>query len=170
LPPGATSWASEEEALKAIGAKLADAFTRDFFLKHVNPTSRRVALVVDGMTDDKLADLVERELVGLSAVIAVRPRINASPRTYDLEVAGAGPAADLVAGILAPINAKLGKRCLQTGAAAGDEVRVRFDASCNPADAITRLETLPPAGLYGAPPARQRAVIRSPETLLKLTV
>jgi hypothetical protein len=46
---------------------------------------------------------------------------------------------------------------------------VRFDASCNPAEAITRLETLPPAGLYGAPPARQKAVIRSPETLRKLT-
>jgi serine/threonine-protein kinase len=170
LPTGATSWASEEEAVKAIGAKLADAFTREFFLKHVNPTSRRVALVVEGLTDGKLASLVERELVGLPAVIAVRPRINASPRTYDLELAGAGPAADLVAGILAPINAKLGKRCLSTGAATGDEVRVRFDASCDAADAITRLETLPPAGLYGAPPARQKAVIRSPETLRKLTV
>jgi serine/threonine-protein kinase len=48
-------------------------------------------------------------------------------------------------------------------------VRVRFDASCAEADAIARLETLPPAGLYGAPPSRQKAVIRSPETLRKLT-
>jgi len=99
----------------------------------------------------------------------VQPRAASSPRTFDIELAGSAPAADLVAGVLAPINAKLGKRCLQTGAATGDEVRVRFDASCTPAEAITRLETLPPAGLYGAPPARQKAVIRSPETLRKLT-
>ena len=92
-------------------------------------------------------------------------------RTYDLELAGGGAAADLVAAaVLAPLNAKLGRSCLVAGAATGDEVRVRFDASCPVADAIVRLETLPPAGLYGAPPSRQKAVIRTPETLRKLTV
>jgi serine/threonine-protein kinase len=170
LPAGAASYASEDAALKAVGTRVADAFSRDFFLKYVSPSSRRVALVVEGMPDDRLAELLRRELVGIASVISIAPNAAASPRTYDLEVAGAGPAADLVAGILAPINAKLGKRCLQPGTVTGDEVRVRFDASCNVADAITRLETLPPAGLYGAPPARQKAVIRSADTLRKLTV
>ena len=169
LPAGATSYASEDAALKAVGSRVADAFSRDFFLKHVSPTSRRVALVVEGLPDERLGNLLLRELVGIAGVISVQSHAGSAPRTYDVELAGAAPAADLVAGVLAPINAKLGKRCLQVGAATGDEVRVRFDASCDAADAITRFQTLPPAGLYGAPPSRQKAIIRSPDTLRKLT-
>jgi serine/threonine-protein kinase len=112
---------------------------------------------------------LRRELVGIAGVIAVQPRAASSPRTFDIELAGSAPAADLVAGVLAPINAKLGKRCLVGGAAAGDEVHVRYDATCDASEAITRLETLPPAGLYDAPPSRQKALIRSPDTLRKLT-
>ena len=107
----------------------------------------------------------------MPAVIAVRPRAGLDARArYDLQLAGGGAAGDLVAsGVLAPLNAKLGRRCFVAGAAAGDEVRVRFDASC-PVGRVrsSRLETLPPAGLYGAPPSRQKAVIRTPETLRKL--
>ena len=51
----------------------------------------------------------------------------------------------------------------------GDEVRVRFDARCNDAAVLSRLETHPPAGLYGAPAVRQKAIIRNPETLKKLS-
>ncbi|MEO8486529.1 MAG: serine/threonine-protein kinase [Betaproteobacteria bacterium] len=171
LPAGTGSWATEEEALKAIGTRVADAFSRDFFLKHVSPAARRVALVVDGLPEGRLPDLLLRELVALPSVLSVRARAGASPRTFDLDLAGSGPAVDLVAnGILAPINAKLGKSCLAPAGSTGDEVRVRFDAGCSVGDAIVRLETLPPAGLYGAPPSRQKAVIRSPETLKKLTV
>jgi len=35
---------------------------------------------------------------------------------------------------------------------------------------LNRLETNPPAGLYGAPPGRQKTVIRNPETLRKITL
>ena len=171
LPAGPGTWATEEEALKAIGSRIADAFSRDFFLKHVSPTTRRVAMVVEGLADTRAADLVARELVGLPAVIAARSRPGAASRTWDLELAGSGPAADLVTnGVLAPLNAKLGRACFGAGAATGDEVHVRFDASCASGEALLRLETWPPAGLYGAPPGRQKAVIKSPETLRKLTV
>ena len=46
LPQGAGSWASEGEALNAIGAKIADEFSRDFFLQNVYVTGRRVTLKV----------------------------------------------------------------------------------------------------------------------------
>ena len=170
LPAGPSSWATEEEALKAIGARIADAFSRDFFLRHVNPASRRVAMVIEGLPDGKVGELVARELVGLPAVIAARAR-PAGTRTWDLELAGGGAATDLVArGVLAPLNAKLGRRCFTPGASAGDEVRVTFDPACASGDPLVRLETYPPAGLYGAPPSRQKAVIKSAETLRKLTL
>ena len=170
LPKGAASWASEEDALKAIGAKIADGFTRDFFLQHVVATGRRVALVIEGLPEGGAADLVGREFVGLPAVLSSRQRSGAAQRTWDLELAGSGPAADLVAaGVLAPLNAKLGTPCFAPGASAGDEVRVRFDARCNDPAVLSRLETNPPAGLYGAPPVRQKAIIRDPETLKKLS-
>ncbi len=49
LPKGLGSWASEEEALQAIGSKIADEFSRDFFLQHVSLTGQKVTLNVDGM-------------------------------------------------------------------------------------------------------------------------
>ena len=170
LPKGAASWATEEEALKAIGGRIADEFTRDFFLQHVVATGRRVALVIEGLPEGGVADLVGREFVGLPAVLSSRQRAGAAQRTWDLELAGSGPAADLVAaGILAPLNAKLGTPCFAPGASAGDEVRVRFDARCNDPAVLSRLETNPPAGLYGAPAVRQKAIIRDPGTLKKLS-
>jgi hypothetical protein len=35
---------------------------------------------------------------------------------------------------------------------------------------LSRLESHPPAGLYGAPPGRTNAVIKNPETLGKLAI
>ena len=82
---------------------------------------------------------------------------------------GIGPAGDLVAaGILKPLNAKLGQACFALGATAGDQVGVTFDASCADPAVLGRLETNPPAALYGAPPSRQKAVIKNPDTLRKV--
>jgi hypothetical protein len=49
-------------------------------------------------------------------------------------------------------------------------VGIVFDKRCADASVLNRLETNPPASLYGAPPARQKAVIKNPETLRKLTI
>jgi serine/threonine-protein kinase len=171
LPTGLGSWPSEEEALKAIGTKIADQFSRDFFLQHVNVTGQKVTLIVEGMPDAASEDLIARELVGLPEVITAAPRPGASPRTYDLQLAGSGPAGDLVASsVLKPLNAKLGLACFALGGVADDQVSVVFDKSCADASVLMRLETNPPAGLYGAPAGRQRTVVKDPETLKKLMI
>ena len=167
LPAGEGSWASEEEALKAIGSKIAAEFSRDFFLQHVNVTGRKVILKVEGMPASVPDETLARELIGLPTVITVITR----PRVYELQVAGAGSAADIVAAtILKPLNAKLGEACFTVGAVAGDDIAVVFDPRCNDAAVLGRLETNPPASLYGAPAARQKAVIKNAETLKKLMI
>jgi serine/threonine-protein kinase len=169
LPTGVGSWNSEEEALKAIGTKIADQFSRDFFLAHANITTRKVALSVDGLPDTATEEALGRELVGIPLVLGATSRPPAKPRVYDLEVAGAAPAGDVVAAILKPLNAKLGQPCFSVASVAGDTVNVAFDKACAQSGVLSRLETNPPAGLYGAPPERQKGVIKDPGTLKKLT-
>jgi eukaryotic-like serine/threonine-protein kinase len=171
LPKGIGSWASEEEALQAIGTKIADEFSRDFFLQHVSLTGQKVTLNVDGMPSPAAEELLARELIGLPGVIAATPRPPASPRGYDLQLAGEGPIGDLIASaVLKPLNAKLGQTCFSVRGIAGDQVSIAFDRRCADAGVLSRLETNPPAGLYGAPPGRQRTVVKDPELLRKLTI
>jgi serine/threonine-protein kinase len=170
LPKGVGSFASEGEALNAIGTKIADEFSRDFFLQHLNVTGRKVMLTVEGLPG-AAADELGRQLVGLPAVITVTPGAQQEPRVYQLQLGGSGAEGDLVAnGVLKPLNAQLGQACFTLGRIAGDQVVVAFDKRCGEAAVLSRLETSPPAGLYGAPPGRQKAVIRDPETLRRLTI
>ena len=169
LPAGEGSWNSEEEALKAIGTRIASEFSRDFFLSHVTMTGRRVVLKVEGLPAAVSDDVVRRELVAMPSVINIAPP--GAPHLFELQLAGSGPAADLVAaGILKPLNAKLGQACFGVGATAGDEVGVSFDAKCNDPAVLGKLETNPPAALYSAPASRQRAVVKNPDTLKKLMI
>jgi len=116
-------------------------------------------------------DALGRELVGLPAVLAMARQPNATARAYELQLAGSATAGDLVAhGVLKPLNAKLGQPCFTLGRIAGEEVVIVFDARCADAPVLSRLESNPPAGLYGAPPARQRAVIKDAETLRRLAI
>jgi serine/threonine-protein kinase len=169
LPKGVGSFATEEEALRAIGAKIADQFSRDFFLQHVASTGQAVTLVVEGLPDAATAERLGNELVGLPAVMSLRSRSVPSGHAFELRLAGSIAPADLVAAtILGPLNRKLGGSCFALGATAGEQVGVVLDAKCRDAATLSRLETNPPAALYGAPPARQKSVIRNPETLSKL--
>lgn len=171
LPKGTGSWATEEEALAAIGGRIADQFSRDFFLQHVYVSGQRVSLVMNGLPEGAAVDLIGRELVSLPAVIAARPRAGTRAPTWDLVMSGAAAPGDLVStGIVAPLNAKLGQSCVVQGASAGEEVQLSFDKRCHDPAVISRLETFPPAGLYNAPPSRQKSVITNPETLRKLTI
>ena len=45
LPSNLGTWNSEEEALKAIGARIADEFSREFFLQHANGSERRADFI-----------------------------------------------------------------------------------------------------------------------------
>jgi serine/threonine-protein kinase len=171
LPKGVGSWASEEEALQAIGSKIADEFSRDFFLQHVSMSGQKVTLSVEGMPTPASEDLLARELIGLPGVIVATARPPARPRSYDLQLAGEGPIGDLVAAaVLKPLNAKLGQACFSVRGIAGDQVSIAYEPRCAEAGVLSRLETNPPAGLYGAPPGRQRTVVKDPELLRKLTI
>ncbi len=168
LPAGEGSWNSEEEALKAIGTRIANEFSRDFFLQHVVASARRVVLKVDGLPPAVTDDVLRRELTAMPSVLTVTPT---AAHTFELQLAGSGPATDLVAlGILKPLNAKLGQACFAPGASAGEEVGVTFDAKCNDPAVLGKLETNPPAALYSAPAERQRAVVKNPDTLKKLMI
>ncbi len=170
MPTGTGSWASEAEAMQGIGGKIADEFSRNFFLQHVTVSGKKVAMVVEGMPSSA-DDALLRELVSLPAVITATVRPNSNPRVYDLQLAGSGAEGDLVAaGILKALNAKLGQPCFALGQIAGEQVSVTFDKSCNDASVLSRFDTNPPAGLYGAPPPRQKALIKNPETLKQLTM
>jgi serine/threonine-protein kinase len=171
LPQGLGSWPTEGDALKAIGGKIADEFSRDFFLQHVFATGRRVTLTVEGMPALAPEDMLWRELISLPAVLRATPRSGPGARVYDLALAGGDAAGDLVAaGVLKPLNAKLGEACFALGPIAGDAVTVVFDKRCSEAPIFSRLETNPPAGFYVGPPGRQKAVIRDPEVLRKLSI
>ena len=74
------------------------------------------------------------------------------------------------AGVLKPLNAKLGQACFTLGPVAADAVTVVFDKACADAAIYSRLETNPPAGFYVEPAARQKAVIRNPDVLRKLSI
>ena len=169
LPKAAGSWASEEEALRAIGTKVADEFSRDFFLTHVPVRGRKVKLIVAGLPDAATEALLARELIGLPAVIAASAEAPAQPRTYDVETTPGTGSDAIVSDIIGPLNAKLGAACFRAGAVDGARVSIAFDASCMDGLAA-RLETTPPAGLYGALPARRKAIVTNPEMLRKLMV
>jgi serine/threonine-protein kinase len=170
LPKGVGSWASEEEALAAIGAKIAEEFNRDFFLQHFGMTGKKVVLKVTGLEDAGSADLLARELIGLAAVVSSAPRPGASPRAYDVVLAGNGSPQEIVANnVLKPLNTKLGASCFALGASVGDEVNVTLAPTCDKS-VMSRLETAPPAGLYAAPQSRQRSVVKNPETLKKILI
>ena len=171
LPTGMGSWASEEEALNAIGVKIASEFSRDFFLQHVYGTGQKVTVAIEGLPDAALDSTLTRQLAGLPSIVNATPRSPARPRIYDLRLSGSGPAADLVlTGVLKPLNAQMGQACFALGATAGDRITVLFDPKCSDAAILSRLETNPAAGLYGAPAIRQRDVVKNPETLKKLMI
>jgi hypothetical protein len=109
-------------------------------------------------------------LVGLPEVIAAGAATAARGGSYELLLAGTGAAGDLVAAaVLKPLNAKLGDACFTLGAISGDTVAVKFDPRCADAAVLARLDANPPAGLYASPPARQKAVVKNPDVLRRLT-
>lgn len=171
LPVAAGSWATQEQALAAIGGKIADEFSRDFFVRHFNASGQKLALKLEGLPDASVEAGIARELLGLQSVITVARRTGGGA-VYDLQLSGgSGPLTDLVANnLLKPLNAKFGRACLNLGATSGEQVTVMFDAACNDKGVLTRLDSYPPASLFVAPPARQKSILHDPAAISRLTI
>jgi serine/threonine-protein kinase len=172
LPIATGSWATEEQALAAIGGKIADEFSRDFFVQHFHASERKVTLKIDGLPDKGVENAIARELVGLQPVIGVTRRAGGASAVYELQLSGGmGPLGDLVAGaVLKPLNAKLGQACFNLGASTGEQISVAFDKACSDKAVLARLEANPPASLYAAPFARQKSVLKDPNAIRKLSI
>jgi serine/threonine-protein kinase len=168
LPVAAGSWATEEQALAAIG----DEFSRDFFLQHFAAGGQQVRLKFEGLPDQVFQQAVARELVGLEQVINLAQHSKGGESAiFDLNLSGSGPLNDLVAGaVLKPLNAKLGKPCFDLGAIAGNRISVNFDKACRDPAVISRFDVNPPASLYEAPSIRQNWVLKDPNAVKKLSM
>ena len=169
LPTNMGSMSNADQALQEIGTRIADEFSRDFFLQHFMLRGRRVALRIDGLPNQTIEQSLAREVPGLPQVALAAPLGGGS---FDLLLIGSnGPLTELIArGVLAPLNAKFGIDCLVLGGASNEEISVRFDAKCNDAAVLARFDANPPASLYAAPPARRSEVIKNPEMAKKLTI
>ena len=173
--PEKTSWASEDEALRDIGKLIGEEFSKGFFLSHFHFAGLKVRLKLQGLPGQDTAQQIQRELNGLRAVLAVSPSASggaAGEFVFETELSGGMTSpVDLVqAGILRPLNHKLGKSCFNVSGATGSEVAVVLDASCKDAATLSRLDTMPPAALIEAPQTRREAVVKNPETLKKLSI
>jgi serine/threonine-protein kinase len=167
--PEKQSWATEDQALAEIGKLVGEEFSKNFFLQHFRFAGQKVRLNLTGLPDKDTALQLVHEITGLRSVLDVKP---VGATVFDLELAGGmGSLSDLVsATIVQPINRKLGRSCLSIGNLTGGDVSVALDASCKDAAVLSKLDSLPAASLYDAPPARRNAVIKNPETLKKLSI
>ncbi len=172
--PEKTSWATEDEALRDVGKLIGEEFSKTFFLSHFNFVGQQVKLKLQGLPSANTAQQVLHELNGLRTVLAATQASGASGEAvFDTVLSGGyANASDLVeAGILQPLNHKLGKRCFNIGGATdGGEIVVTLEASCRDASILARLDTLPPAALMQAPASRREAVVKNPDTLKKISM
>jgi len=167
--PEKQSWASEDQALSDVGKLIGEEFSKNFFLQHFRFAGQKVRLNLTGLPGKETAQQLVHEITGLRSVLDVKAT---GGTALDLELAGGiSSIGDLVAAtIVQPINHKLGRSCLSVDSVSGSEVNVALDASCKDAAVLGKLDTLPAAALYEAPPARRSAVIKNPETLKKLSI
>ena len=171
--PEKQSWATEDQALRDVGKLIGEEFSKNFFLQHFQQVGQKVALKLQGLPNREAAQALLREFTGLRPVLNIAlTNISGSEARYEAEISGglADPA-DLVAkGLVAPINQKLGKTCLNVTGKSGSEVVLSFEASCAAPETLSKLDTLPAASLMTAPPPRRENVIRNPEKLKRFSV
>ena len=57
--------------MKAIGTKIADEFSREFFLQHVSVAGQKVTLNVQGMPDAAAEDVLAPQIKKIASYEAV---------------------------------------------------------------------------------------------------
>jgi serine/threonine-protein kinase len=173
--PEKTSWATEDEALRDVGKLIGEEFSKGFFLSHFHFTGQKVRLKLQGLQGKDTAQLLLRELNGLRGVLAVN-LVSGSEKeaVFDANLSGGMTnVTDLIqAGVLSPLNHKLGKQCfgIGGGSGSGGEIVVMLEPGCNDPAILSRLDSLPPAALIEAPQTRREAVVKNPETLKKISI
>lgn len=171
--PEKTSWATEDEALRDIGKLIGEEFSKGFFLAHFHFSGQKVRLKLQGLPNKDTARMLMHELNGLRSVLAANlASSGGSEAVFDIELSGglSSPTELVEAGILKPLNRKLGKQCFNAGAGSGGEVVVTLEAGCKEAAVLSRLDSLPPASLIEAPQSRREAVVKNPDTLKKISI
>lgn len=171
--PEKTSWATEDEALRDIGRLIGEEFSKGFFLAHFNFVGQKVRLRLQGLPNKDTAQMLMHELDGLRSVLrAKQVSSSAVDAVFDLELSGglANPADIVQAGVLGPLNRKLGRQCFNVGGATSGEIVASFEPGCSDPAVLSRLDSLPPAALIEAPQTRREAVVKNPETLKKLNI
>jgi len=158
LPTG-QSWASEDQALSEIGKLVGEEFSRNFFLQHYGYRTQRTSLVFTGLPEGGGA-LMLRELRSLQPVLDAQ--LVAEPGVFQLQLAE-GSVSDIVqAGLLRPLNAKLGSECFALTGVSGAEATVAYAAACGTPQMRAKLESGPPAGWKFTPaPGKAAAPSRS---------
>ena len=171
--PEKQSWATEDQALRDVGKLVGEEFSKSFFLQHFQQVGQKVALKLQGLPNQEAAHSLLREFTGLRPVLAiVLTGTSGAEARYEAEISGglADPA-DLVAkGLVAPINQKLGKTCLNVTGKNGSEVVLNFEAGCGAPETLSKLDMLPAAALMTAPQPRRENVIRNPEKLKRISI
>ena len=171
--PEKTSWATEDEALRDVGRLIGEEFSKGFFLAHFNFVGQKVRLRLQGLPNKDTAQMLMHELDGLRSVLrAKQVSSSAVDAVFDLELSGglANPADIVQAGVLGPLNRKLGRQCFNVGGATSSEIVASFEPGCSDPAVLSRLDSLPPAALIEAPQTRREAVVKNPETLKKLNI
>ncbi|MDP2821215.1 MAG: serine/threonine-protein kinase [Sulfuritalea sp.] len=171
--PEKQSWATEDQALRDIGKLIGEEFSRNFFLQHFDFVAQKVKIKLQGLPNAESTQALLREFTGLRPVLALSlTSASAGEARFEAELAGGlSNPGDLVAsGIVAPINRKLGKTCLNVAGTNGAEVTINFEPGCKAADTMAKFDALPSASFLTAPPSRRAAVIRNPETLKRIQI
>ena len=171
--PEKTSWATEDEALRDIGRLIGEEFSKGFFLAHYHFVGQKVRLKLQGLPNKDTAQLLMHELQGLRSVLGAKQvSSSAVDAVFDLELSGglSNPADMVQAAVLGPLNRKFGRQCFNVGGATSGEIVATFEPGCSDPAVLSRLATLPPAALIDAPQTRREAVVKSPETLKKISI
>ena len=156
--PANAAWATEDAALAEIGKLVGDEFSRNFFLARFNFGSQKIRISVSGLPDAALSASLLRELRSLRGVLDAQP---AGKSAFEVELPEGDAGGRVSEGVLKPLNAKLGQACFALGAMSGREASVTFAPACADAAVRGKLDSMPPAGLLSAPPARGRNVLRT---------
>jgi serine/threonine-protein kinase len=171
--PQEKSWASEDQAIEEIGRMIGSEFSKDFFDQHLQSPAKTYQLQVLGLPSYDAGLLLKKEFIGLRPVLGVEFRDfdRSGLSLYEVEFVGSKGDFNqfLNTSVLAPLNAKLGGRAFTLESSHGGTVRLNFRSDLKPEEVMARFQSLPPASLAGASPERIREVVKTEETMKKVS-